>query len=72
MSTPSAYQKISFGEWLGVIETWGVILGDTSMLVMVVEAENEKEVEALLTSKIKELLVEGMKLVLNLRTSALH
>lgn len=72
MSTPSAYQKISFGEWLGVIETWGVILGDTSMLVMVVETENEKEVEALLTSKIKELLVEGMKLVLNLRTSALH
>lgn len=72
MSTPSAYQKISFGEWLGVIETWGVILGDTSMLVMVVEAENEKEVEALLTSKIKELLVERTKLVLNLRTSALH
>nr|QHR87930.1 hypothetical protein Q903MT_gene1942 [Picea sitchensis] len=64
MSTSSAYNVMSSGEWPGLIGPWGVILGGIKLLLMVVDAE--QEVGALLTSKAKKLLVEGNKLVINL------
>lgn len=64
MSTSSAYNVMSSGEWPGLIGPWVVILGGIKLLLMVVDAE--QEVGALLTSKAKKLLVEGNKLVINL------
>jgi hypothetical protein len=56
---------MSSSEWLALIGPWGVILSGIKMSLLMVEVEIE-EVGALLTCKVKGLLVAGKKIVMHL------